>query len=238
MDNLWRRPLYLALVDHRPVLHSSRVSRYSEASGEARIAQTTKPQTGGASASAAFNEGIPEDVMFGKPIAIVLFSILYTTCTEQANKGREQLIVVPSVDLGRYAGQWYEIARLPNRFEKNCVSSVTATYTLRKDGKIDLVNRCKKASGIFETAKGKAKVVDKTSNAKLKVTFFWPFYGDYWILALGANYEYAVVGDESRKYLWILSRSPQLDDAVYQRLLANTSNQGFDTSRMIKTLQP
>jgi apolipoprotein D and lipocalin family protein len=176
--------------------------------------------------------------MFGKPIAIVLFSILYMTCTEQADEGRKQLIVVPSVDLARYAGQWYEIARLPNRFEKNCVSSVTATYTLRDDGKIDVLNRCKKASGEFLSAKGKAKVVDKRSNAKLKVTFFWPFYGDYWILDLGANYEYSVVGDESRKYLWILSRSPQLEDAVYQRILANMSTQGFDTSRIIMTPQP
>lgn len=151
---------------------------------------------------------------------------------------KPSLPVVPSVDLNKYAGLWYEIARLPNRFEKKCVSSVTATYSLRPDGKIDVINRCKKASGEIATAKGKARVVDKTTNAKLKVTFFWPFYGDYWILDLGANYEYAVVGDESRKYLWLLSRTPQIDDALYQALLARMADQGFDTSRVIKTLQP
>lgn len=151
---------------------------------------------------------------------------------------RKTLDVVSSVDLARYAGRWYEIARLPNRFEKKCVSSVTATYSLRTDGKIDVLNQCKKASGKLETAKGKAKVVDEKSNAKLKVTFFWPFYGDYWILDLGANYEYSVVGDESRKYLWILARTPQMDDSLYQRLLATMAVQGFDTSRMIKTPQP
>ena len=107
---------------------------------------------------------------------MVLVAILNMTWNEHGDKRRKQLAVVPSVDLARYAGQWYEIARLPNRFEKNCVSSVTATYTLRDDGKIDVVNRCKKASGKLETAKGKAKVVDKKTNAKLKVTFFWPFY--------------------------------------------------------------
>ncbi len=108
-----------------------------------------------------------------------------------------------SVDLSRYVGRWYEIAGLPNRFEKKCADSVTATYALRSDGKIEAVNRCRKSSGEYTTAKGKAKVVDKQTNAKLKVTFFWPFYGDYGILDLGPNYEYAVVGDPSRDYLWI-----------------------------------
>lgn len=168
---------------------------------------------------------------------IVLIS-LFMGWSTNVDKEKQALPVVPSVDLNKYAGQWYEIARLPNRFEKECVSSVTATYSLRADGKIDVINRCKKASGEMETAKGKAKVVDKKTNAKLKVTFFWPFYGDYWILDLGAKYEYAVVGDASRRYLWILSRTPQLDDAVYQGLLAKMAGQGFDTSRVIKTLQP
>ena len=109
---------------------------------------------------------------------------------------QSDLKVVPHVDLNRYVGQWYEIARLPNRFEEKCAGSVTATYSLLSDGKLKVVNRCRKASGEYTTASGKAKVVDKTTNAKLKVTFFWPFYGDYWILDLGSNYEYAVVARE------------------------------------------
>lgn len=177
-------------------------------------------------------------MILGKVIAMILIALVNTTWSDQGRKGRKELPVVPSVDLAKYAGQWYEIARLPNRFEKNCVSSVTANYSLRGDGKIDVINQCRKASGKLESAKGKAKVVDKRSNAKLKVTFFWPFYGDYWILDLGSDYEYSVVGDKSRKYLWILSRTPQMDEALYERLLANMADQGFDTSRMIKTLQP
>ena len=150
----------------------------------------------------------------------------------------EKLEVVPTVDLTRYVGRWYEISRLPNSFQKKCADTVTANYTMRGDGKIEVINRCRKASGEFTTAKGKAKIVDKETNAKLKVTFFWPFYGDYWILDLGPNYEYAVVGEPGRKYLWILSRSPQMDDALYQQLLQKMSAKGFNTEKMIRTSQP
>src|SRR6187431_1292753 len=126
---------------------------------------------------------------------LVLSMLAFTSLAGTAGEGRkDDLEVVPAVDLSRYAGRWYEIARLPNRFEKKCADSVTATYTLRSDGKVDVVNRCRKANGKYTTAKAKAKVVDTKTNAKLKVTFFWPFSGDYWILDLGPNYEYAVVG--------------------------------------------
>lgn len=151
---------------------------------------------------------------------------------------KSELEVVGVVDLSRFAGRWYEIARLPNRFEKKCADSVTATYTLRSDGKVEVVNRCRKANGEYTTAKGKAKITDKKTNAKLKVTFFWPFYGDYWILDLGSNYEYAVVGAPNRDYLWILSRTPQLDEQLYQSLLAKMATRGFETERMIRTSHP
>ncbi len=146
--------------------------------------------------------------------------------------------VVPYVDLARYAGRWYEIARLPNSFQKKCVGGVSATYELRPDGRVTVINECRKGSGEITRAKGTARIADRKTNAKLKVTFFWPFSGDYWILDLGADYEYAVVGEPKRRYLWILSRTPKIDDALYQRLLAKMSDQGFDTGRMIKTLQP
>ena len=150
---------------------------------------------------------------------------------------KEKLEVVPTVDLTRYVGRWYEISRLPNSFQKKCADSVTADYTMRADGKIEVLNRCRKPSGEYTTAKGKAKIVDKKTNAKLKVTFFWPFYGDYWILDLGPNYEYAVVGEPDRKYLWILSRSPQMDEALYQQLLQKMAAKGFNTEKMIRTSQ-
>lgn len=152
-------------------------------------------------------------------------------------KKKDELKVVDSVDLSRYVGTWYEIARLPNSFQKKCADSVTAEYTLRADGRISVVNRCRKPSGEYTTAKGKAKIVDKQTNAKLKVTFFWPFYGDYWILDLDQNYEYAVVGDPSRKYLWILSRTPRMDEGLYQHLLSKMADRGFKTEMMIRTVQ-
>ena len=151
---------------------------------------------------------------------------------------KSALEVVSAVDLSRYTGRWYEIARLPNRFEKKCADSVTATYNLRADGKLEVVNRCRKSNGEYTTAKGKAKIVDKKTNAKLKVTFFWPFYGDYWILDLGPNYEYAVVGAPNRDYLWILSRTPQLDEQLYEGLLAKMATRGFETQRMLRTSHP
>ena len=169
---------------------------------------------------------------------MVITMVASTLLAGIAGGGRKsELEVVGSVDLSRYVGRWYEIARLPNRFEKKCADSVTANYALLPDGKIEVVNRCRKANGEYTTAKGKAKIVDKKTNAKLKVAFFWPFYGDYWILDLGPNYEYAVVGDPSRDYLWILSRTPRIDEALYQQLLAKMATRGFKTERMTRTSQ-
>ena len=163
----------------------------------------------------------------------------FTGFAALALEGRkDELEVVQSVDLTRYVGRWYEISRLPNAFQKKCADTVTANYTMRANGKIEVINRCRKASGEYATAKGKAKIVDKKTNAKLKVSFFWPFYGDYWILDLGPNYEYAVVGEPSRKYLWVLSRSPTMDEALYQQLLQKMAAKGFNTDRMIRTSQP
>ena len=154
------------------------------------------------------------------------------------NEKMEELKVVPSVDLSRYAGRWYEIARLPNKFQKKCASGVAATYELRSDGKVKVINECRKASGEITRATGKAKVADKKTNAKLKVTFFWPFYGDYWIFDLGSNYEYALVGEPKRRYFWILSRTREMNTALYDQLLEKARQQGFDVSRVVRTQQP
>ena len=153
--------------------------------------------------------------------------------THLSKKEYDTLEVVPHVDLKKYLGKWYEIAHLPFRFEEGC-SDITATYSLREDGGISVLNECKR-NGKVKLAKGKAKVVDKNSGAKLKVTFFWPFYGDYWIINLGNDYDYAVVGTPNRKYLWILSRTPQMDDKLFSQLIELAKSKGFDVTNLIKT---
>lgn len=145
------------------------------------------------------------------------------------------LEVVSYVELEKYLGKWYEIARLPAKFQEGC-DETTATYTLLKDGRISVINECTK-NGKIKKAKGKAKIVEKSSNAKLKVTFFWPFYGDYWIIKLGNNYNYSVVGTPDRKYLWILNRTPQMDDKLYSQLTEYIKSKGFDANRLIRTRQ-
>jgi apolipoprotein D and lipocalin family protein len=146
------------------------------------------------------------------------------------------LITVRSVDLKRYAGKWYEIARYPNRFQRDCQSDTSAVYTLRPKGKIQVVNACRKKDGRIEEARGSARAVDP-SNARLKVTFFWPFFGDYWIIGLDPAYRWAVVGEPRRKYLWILSRSPRMDDTDYQKALQVIAAAHYDASLLIKTPQ-
>ncbi|MGB7295416.1 MAG: lipocalin family protein [Candidatus Aminicenantales bacterium] len=171
-------------------------------------------------------------------IIMVVFMLAFLGFEPAAAEERP-LQVVPRVDLDRYLGTWYEIATIPQRFQKDCVG-VTATYTLREDGKIEVLNKCRKKTldGELKQVKGKAWVVDKVTNAKLKVQFFWPFRGDYWIIELDPDYQYAVVGHPGRKYLWILSRSPQLDESLYQDLVQRIANVGYDPSLIKRTLQP
>jgi len=137
--------------------------------------------------------------------------------------------VVAKVELDRYAGTWYEIARYPNSFERGCVG-VTADYTPRDDGRIDVVNTCFESSldGPSRDIRGSARVVDETTNAKLKVSFFWPFEGDYWIIDLAEDYSHAVVGSPDRQFLWILSRTPAMDDGLYEQILDTLPERGFD----------
>jgi apolipoprotein D and lipocalin family protein len=145
----------------------------------------------------------------------------------------QDLEVVSKVDLEKYLGKWYEAARLPFKFEDDC-TDITATYGLNNDGSVSVLNECLK-DGKLKQSKGKAKIVDKVTGAKLKVTFFWPFYGDYWIINLGKNYEYSVVGTPNRKYLWILSRAKRMDEGLYSQLIEFVKSKGFDVDRLIKT---
>lgn len=150
------------------------------------------------------------------------------------------LETVSHVDISRYMGKWYEIASFPQNFQKDC-NATTAEYTLQTNGKVQVINSCrlKTLDGKLKVAKGSARVVDEATNAKLKVTFFWPFSGDYWILDLGqdADYGYAMVGAPNRDYLWFLSRKPTLDASTLRNLEEKARDLGFDISRLNTTLQ-
>jgi apolipoprotein D and lipocalin family protein len=171
-------------------------------------------------------------------LAVVLAATLQTAVAQTQTPVR----TVPFVDLDRYAGGWFEIARFPNRFQRECVGDVRATYARRPDGRIDVVNRCRTAGGETE-ARGVAGIVDEQAFAKLKVRFapawlsFLPVWGDYWIIGLAPDYSWAVVGDPDRDYLWILARTPQLDEQSTAAATAAARNNGFDVERLVPTLQ-
>ena len=149
---------------------------------------------------------------------------------------------VESVDLGRYTGRWFEVARIPNTFQSQCVRDVTATYDVQSDGTIAVVNRCRVGSGDVDEAVGVVRIADPEPRAQLEVRFaraflsFLPFvWGDYWVLGLDPDYRWAVVGTPDREYLWILARSPDLPDADYQAALSIAASQGFDITRTART---
>ena len=169
--------------------------------------------------------------------ALVALAGCATTTTDRLKL--PPLATVAKVDLGRYAGTWYEIASFPQSFQAGCTAT-TATYTVRDDGEVDVLNRCKKDSlaGPEKSALGRARVVDSATNAKLEVSFFRPFWGDYWIIDLAEDYSHAVVGHPGRDYLWILSRAPTMPEATYHGLVASLQARGYETSRLVKTLQP
>jgi apolipoprotein D and lipocalin family protein len=170
-------------------------------------------------------------------VGAIIMAVSQSSATD--DRKLPPLETVSQVDLDRYMGKWYEIASFPQWFQKGCVAT-SATYAFRKDGAVDVLNQCRKETldGKPKDAKGKAWVVDPKTNAKLKVRFFWPFSGDYWIIDLGENYEYAVVGHPKRTYLWILSRTPQMDPDVYDGILERLKKQHYDLTPLRKTLQP
>ena len=143
-----------------------------------------------------------------------------------------------SVHLQRYIGVWFEIARYDQRFERSCAGGVTATYSLRPDGSIDVVNRCRRADGSIKEARGRAKIVDSATNAKLKVSFFGPFYGDYWVLDHADDYGWSVVGEPSGRYLWILAREPKPAPSDMKALARRAQELGYDTQLLTYTKQP
>ena len=140
-----------------------------------------------------------------------------------------------SVDLARYAGDWYEVESSPNPFQRGCTDT-RASYRALPDGKIAVTNSCMR-KGHPASIKGVARVVPGSNNTKLRVRFFWPFEGDYWVIAVDPDYRWAAVGHPNRKYQWILSRKPTLDAPALQRARAALAAQGFDTNLLRATPQ-
>ena len=151
---------------------------------------------------------------------------------------KNPLKVVPTVSLERYAGTWYEIAKLPVSFEKD-LKCITANYVLNPDKTIKVTNGGKKIQPPNEvkTSVGKARIPNPAEPTKLKVQFFWPFSGAYWIIALDEDYKYAMIGHPNRNYLWILSRHKTLEHSIYLKLLSQAEKQGFDISKVTQTIQ-
>ncbi|MGA0162854.1 MAG: lipocalin family protein [Bdellovibrionota bacterium] len=174
---------------------------------------------------------------------LVIISLSFLGCGESSKrKSSKPLEAVSSVDLNRYLGLWYEIARFPFGIQEGCFDT-TAEYSLLKEGEIKVVNKCLKGSfdGKLDEAKGSAKVIDKETNAKLKVSFnfFMGLFGgaNYWIIDLDDDYQYAVVSEPEGRYLWILSRTPKMEESVYKEILARLKDDGFLIEYLQKTPQ-
>lgn len=175
-----------------------------------------------------------------RKLIVALPLLLLGSCAPEPGPGAPR--TVGTVDLQRYIGTWFEAARFPTSFQDNSrlrCEAVTATYSTRPDRRIDVVNRCRNA-----LAGGEERVADGIAysvapgNDRLRVSFFWPFYGDYWVIGLDPDYRWAVVGAPGRDYLWVLSRTPQIAPADYNAAVAIAAREGFDASRLQRTVQP
>ena len=174
--------------------------------------------------------------------AVLLASALAVGgCTSLLSKHAVGNTAVPQpakpVELSRYLGHWYELARYEQGFQKDC-DGVTADYALREDGKVEVINTCRKPDGSIKRATGKAKVVDTATGAKLKVSFFGPFYGDYWVLDHADDYSWSIVGEGSGRYLWLLSRDANPGPVKLEALVERAKAMGYDTSMLRITRQP
>jgi len=162
---------------------------------------------------------------------LALFVILVFTGCSQKNA---PLPTVNKVELNKYLGTWYEIARYEHFFEKDC-KNVSANYSMMDEETIKVINRCTKiTTNEKKEAMGRAYAIDET-NSKLKVSFFRPFYGNYWILMLGNDYEYALIGEPSREYLWILARKNSIDETLKNEILSKLPEFGYSEDELIWT---
>ena len=173
-----------------------------------------------------------------------LFAACALACAAGLAQAAEPLTAVPALDVPRYMGTWYEIAKLPNWFQRKCASSTRAQYSLQADGRVQVANSCRLASGEFDDALGVARQVGAANSPKLKVRFApaWlslipAVWGDYWVVELDDNYQWAAVSEPGRQYLWILSRSPRMESAVYADVLARLTRKGLDLQKLELTRQ-
>lgn len=167
-------------------------------------------------------------------VLIVIYSLLSTWAS--ADEHPVEVQAVATVNLQRYIGKWYEIGAFPMFFQRQCIGNTTAEYALKSSEEIQVTNRCRTSSG-YDEAIGNASIPDSTQPGKLKVSFFWPFRSDYWILGLDSEYRWAVVGNPNRKYLWILSRTPALPAPLLSAALDAALAQGYDLSMLRYTDQ-
>lgn len=172
-----------------------------------------------------------------RTLAVAILPLAAALSAGAQAKDAAPVQTVKSVDLQRYLGRWYEIANYPMFFQRKCVSDTTADYGALPDGKVSVLNRCKTEKGEFDEADGEAKVVPDTGNAQLEVSFFKPFSGDYWIIGLDPDYKWSVVGSPNRKYLWILSRTPDLPADPLEKALQAARAQGYTLESLRYTPQ-
>ena len=174
----------------------------------------------------------------GKRLVFIFICLIVIFTSANGQEGMIDKTVVKELDIEKYLGKWYEIARFDHKFERG-LEGVSATYSLRKDGKIKVVNAGYKGSlnGERSEATGKAKIPDPNYPSKLKVSFFLFFYGDYFVLELDQDYQWAVIGSSDDNFLWILSRTPVMEDATYENLLKNLVERGYDLGKLIKVKQ-
>jgi apolipoprotein D and lipocalin family protein len=171
-------------------------------------------------------------------LAIAAAALCLSACTAMPVGNSAVPEPAKRVDFDRYQGRWYEFARYENRFERNC-AGVTAEYARREDGLISVLNTCRKGApdGPVQVARGRARPVGDPLDAKLKVSFFGPFYGDYWVLDRAEDYSWAIVGEGSGRYLWVLTRAPIQSSAQREALLARVAGLGYDTKLLHFTAQ-
>ncbi len=179
-----------------------------------------------------------------KGAALAGLALLGMKAYSVARAATSTLDTIPSLDVPRYMGLWYEIARYPNRFERKCDGFTTATYTAQPDGSVKVENRCRRADGSIQLAEATAHQVGGPDSPRLKVRFapaalsFIPLaWGDYWVIDLDPDYRLAAVSEPGRDYLWILARTPQVEPAAYEALLTRLAARGFDTGRLVRTRQ-